>query len=57
MYLQTTDLIAIMIALVCSCIVMVVSVNAHRNLLRVNKELLKTIRVLQSKEKVNAEQR
>ena len=53
MYLQTTDLIAIIIALVCSCLVMVVSVNAHRNLLRVNKELLKTIRVLQSKEKIN----
>lgn len=57
MYLQTTDLLAIIIALVCSCLVMIVSVNAHRNLLRVNKELLKTIRVLQSKEKVNAEQR
>jgi|APGre2960657373_1045057.scaffolds.fasta_scaffold221480_2 heme exporter protein D len=50
MYLQTTDLLAIMIALVCSCVVMVVSVNAHRNLLRVNKELIKTIRILQSKE-------
>jgi hypothetical protein len=50
MYLQTTDLLAIMIALVCSCIVMVVSVNAHRHLLRVNKELIKTIRILQSKE-------
>ena len=53
MYLQTTDLLAIMIALVCSCVVMVVSVNAHRNLLRVNKELIKTIRILQSKEMVN----
>jgi hypothetical protein len=53
MYLQTTDLIAIMIALVCSCIVMVVSVNAHRNLLRVNKDLVKTIRILQGQEKVN----
>lgn len=50
MYLQTTDLLAIMIALVCSCVVMVVSVNAHRHLLRVNKELIKTIRILQSKE-------
>ena len=52
MYLQATDLLAIMIALVCSCIVMVVSVNAHRNLLRVNKELIRTIRILQS-ERVN----
>jgi hypothetical protein len=39
-----------MIALGGSCIVMVVSVNAHRHLLRVNKELIKTIRILQSKE-------
>jgi hypothetical protein len=53
MYLQTTDLIAIIIALLGSCIVMVVSVNAHRNLLRVNRDLVKTIRILQSKEKVN----
>ena len=53
MYLQSTDLIAIIIALVCSCLVMVVSVNAHRHLLRVNKELMKTIRILQGKEKVN----
>jgi uncharacterized membrane protein len=53
MYLQTTDLIAIIIALVCSCLVMVVSVNAHRHLLRVNKELMKTVRILQGKEKVN----
>jgi len=50
MYLQTTDLLAIMIALVSSCVVMIVSVNAHRNLLRVNKELIKTIRILQGKE-------
>lgn len=53
MYLQTTDLIAIMIALVSSCVVMIVSVNAHRHLLRVNKELVKTIRILQSQGKVN----
>lgn len=50
MYLQTTDLIAIIIALACSCVVMVVSVNAYRHLLRVNKELTKTIRILQSQE-------
>lgn len=53
MYLQTTDLIAIIIALVCSVVVMVVSINAHRHLLLVNKELRKTIRILQSKERVN----
>jgi heme exporter protein D len=39
MYLQTTDLIAIMIALGGSCTVMVVSINAHRNLLKENRFL------------------
>jgi hypothetical protein len=39
MYLQTTDLIAIMIALGGSCTVMVVSINAHRSLLKENRFL------------------
>jgi heme exporter protein D len=39
MYLQTTDLLAIVIALACSCFVMVVSINAHRSLLKENRFL------------------
>lgn len=39
MFLQTTDLIAIVIALACSCFVMVVSINAHRGLLKENRFL------------------
>ena len=39
MYLQTTDLLAIMIALGGSCTVMVISINAHRNLLKENRFL------------------
>jgi hypothetical protein len=39
MYLQTTDLIAVMIALGGSCTVMVVSINAHRSLLKENRFL------------------
>ncbi len=55
MYLQTTDLIAIVIALACSCFVMVVSINAHRNLLRINKELVRTIKILQSQGSKNSQ--
>ena len=39
MYLLTTDLIAIVIALACSCLVMVVYINAHRSLLKENRFL------------------
>jgi len=52
MYLQTTDLIAIMIALVGSCTMMVVSIMSHRQLLMMNKELQRTIRILKEERAV-----
>lgn len=51
MYLQTTDILAIIIALLGACIVMFASFKAHRQVLEVNRELIKTIRILQSAKK------
>lgn len=48
MYLQTTDLIAIIIALGSSCTIMVLSVMENRRLLMQIKHLKKVVKILQS---------
>lgn len=50
MYLQVTDVIAIIIALGSACTITIISIRAHRKVLKVNAHLVKTIRILQSQE-------
>lgn len=51
MYLTTTDVIAILIALISSSGVMVISIVQHRRLLQQNKNLRKVIKILQMQKK------
>lgn len=51
MYLTTTDLLAIIIALVTSSGVMVFSIVQHRRLLMQNKNLRKVIKIMQMQKK------
>jgi hypothetical protein len=53
MYLLTTDLIAILIALISACGVMVWSVLKYNRLLQQNKDLRKVIKILQMQKKVD----
>jgi hypothetical protein len=51
MYLENTDIIAIIIALVGACTVMIFSIMENRRLLMQIKNLKKVIKILQSEKK------
>jgi hypothetical protein len=51
MYLENTDIIAIIIALVGCCVVMVYSIMENRRLLMQIKNLKKVIKILQAEKK------
>lgn len=51
MYLETTDILAVIIALVGACVVMVYSVMDNRRLLMQINHLKKVVKILQAEKK------